>query len=148
MQQPPPSFSADNENAPTTAQPAVNAEESWKKANSARKASSVGPLVGDSSGEGETNEPVSHHHKSWFKRLSRSDKSGEKKEKEKKKKKSISDSGPYIFAFDPKSGKEVLQKNPHWPNEDSWKREKESEGQWAFGSMMGQQGVDFGGTVG
>jgi hypothetical protein len=39
-------------------------------------------------------------------------------------------------------------KNPHWPNEDSWKREKESEGKWAFGSMMGQQGVDFGGTTG
>jgi len=40
-----------------------------------------------------------------------------------KKRGSISDSGPYIFAFDPRTGKSVLQKNPHWPNEDSWTRE-------------------------
>ncbi|KAK4542908.1 hypothetical protein LTR36_006097 [Oleoguttula mirabilis] len=39
---------------------------------------------------------------------------------------SISDSGPYIFAFDPRSGTTVLQKNPHWPNEDSWKRENDT----------------------
>ncbi|KAK4495635.1 hypothetical protein PRZ48_012903 [Zasmidium cellare] len=64
------------------------------------------------------------------------------------KRESIADSGPYVFAFDPKQGKEVLQKNPHWPNEDSWKREKEVEGQWAFGSMAGQQNKDFGGSVG
>ncbi|KAK1077743.1 hypothetical protein LTR33_007832 [Friedmanniomyces endolithicus] len=37
--------------------------------------------------------------------------------------KSISDSGPYEFVVDPKSGKEVLRKNPHWPNEDSYLRE-------------------------
>lgn len=75
---------------------------------------------------------------------------GHSKEAEGKegKRESISESGPYIFAFDPKQGKEVLQKNPHWPNEDSWKREKEVDGQWAFGSMMGQSNKDFGGTVG
>lgn len=64
------------------------------------------------------------------------------------KKQSISESGPYIFAFDPKAGKEVLQKNPHWPNEDSWKRVEESQGQWAMGGEAGQQNKDFGGTVG
>ena len=64
------------------------------------------------------------------------------------KKQSISESGPYVFAFDPNTGKEVLQKNPHWPNEDSWKRVEESKGQWAFGSEAGQQNKDFGGTVG
>ena len=37
--------------------------------------------------------------------------------------KTISDSGPYEFVVDPKSGKEVLRKNPHWPNEDSYLRE-------------------------
>ncbi|KAK3676721.1 hypothetical protein LTR78_003498 [Recurvomyces mirabilis] len=40
-------------------------------------------------------------------------------------KQSLSDSGPYIFAFDPRVGKTVLQKNPHWPYEDSWKREED-----------------------
>ncbi|KAK0264877.1 hypothetical protein LTS09_001285 [Friedmanniomyces endolithicus] len=37
--------------------------------------------------------------------------------------KSISDSGPYELVFDPKLGKEVMRKNPHWPNEDSYLRE-------------------------
>lgn len=39
---------------------------------------------------------------------------------------SFSDSGPYIFAFDTRLGKTVLQKNPHWPYEDSWKRENDT----------------------
>ncbi|TKA72281.1 hypothetical protein B0A55_06187 [Friedmanniomyces simplex] len=33
------------------------------------------------------------------------------------------DNGPYELVFDPNLGKEVLRKNPHWPYEDSWKRE-------------------------
>lgn len=65
-----------------------------------------------------------------------------------RRKSSISDSGPYTLVRDPVTGKEVLHRNPHWPNEDSWKKEKESEGTWAFGSMMGQKLDDFGGTVG
>jgi hypothetical protein len=65
-----------------------------------------------------------------------------------KQKTSISDSGPFSIVVDPATGKEVLKRNPHWPNEDSGRKEKESEGEWAFGSMMGQSKDDFGGTVG
>lgn len=70
------------------------------------------------------------------------------KPEDSRRKSSIADSGPYTLVKDPVTGKEVLHRNPHWPNEDSWKKEKESEGQWAFGSMMGQKQDDFGGTVG
>ncbi|KAK5107982.1 hypothetical protein LTR62_008876 [Meristemomyces frigidus] len=36
----------------------------------------------------------------------------------------LRDNGPYKFVPDPHHpGKEVLQKNPHWPYEDSWTRE-------------------------
>jgi hypothetical protein len=55
----------------------------------------------------------------------------------KEKRGSISDSGPFIFAFDPRTGKTVLQKNPHWPNEDSWMREDSTS--WAMGSMYGNE---------
>jgi hypothetical protein len=65
-----------------------------------------------------------------------------------KQKTSISDSGPFSFVFDPATGKQVLGRNPHWPNEDSGKKEKDTEGDWAFGSLMGQPKDDFGGTVG
>ena len=61
---------------------------------------------------------------------------------------SISDSGPYTLVTDPVTGKEVLRRNPHWPNEDSWEKEERTEGTWAFGSMMGQKQDDFGGTIG
>lgn len=61
---------------------------------------------------------------------------------------SISDSGPYTLVTDPVTGKEVLHRNPHWPNEGSWKKEKRNEGTWAFGSMMGQKQDEFGGTIG
>ncbi|KAK5122546.1 hypothetical protein LTR85_003809 [Meristemomyces frigidus] len=47
---------------------------------------------------------------------------------------SISDSGPYIFAFDTRLGRTVLQRNPHWPNEDSWKRENDTQ-RSCIGSM-------------
>ena len=106
-------------------------------------------------GSNPANQPAvakssSGRRKSWFQRLTHSSKnsSSADQDSEKPRKSSISDSGPYIFAFDPRQGKEVLMKNPHWPNEDSWKREEESKGQWAMGSMAGQQGKDFGGTVG
>ncbi|KAI6854913.1 hypothetical protein KC343_g16408 [Hortaea werneckii] len=49
----------------------------------------------------------------------------EKKDAGEEKKESISASGPYIFAFDPDTGTRRLMKNPHWPEEDSWKREKD-----------------------
>jgi fructose-1,6-bisphosphatase len=53
---------------------------------------------------------------------------GKKTSSEKKEKKpSISDSGPYIFAFDPATGTTRLQQNPHWPYEDSYKREQEKQ---------------------
>src|SRR5689334_15964653 len=61
---------------------------------------------------------------------------------------SISDSGPYVYETDPVTGKSFLRKNPHWPNEDSAEAEKDSKGAWAFGSMMGEQKRDFGGTTG
>lgn len=126
-------MSAQQDNKPST-----------NAANSTRDADSLAPLVNDGN---ETSDAKSgSRHKNWFKRLSRGEKKDEGKEKPKKQ--SISESGPYIFAYDPRLGKEVLMKNPHWPNEDSWKREQETEGQWAFGSMMGQQNKDFGGTVG
>ncbi|KAK4955779.1 hypothetical protein LTR10_006718 [Elasticomyces elasticus] len=35
----------------------------------------------------------------------------------------VYNSGPYVMVFDPKLGKEILRKNPHWPYEDSYKRE-------------------------
>lgn len=85
---------------------------------------------------------------SWLRRHLPGGSSKSHESKEKGKKDSISDSGPFIFAFDPAQGKEVLQKNPHWPNEDTWKREEETKGQWAMGGEMGQQNQDFGGTVG
>ncbi|KAI6911614.1 hypothetical protein KC318_g6840 [Hortaea werneckii] len=47
----------------------------------------------------------------------------DKKDASEEKKESISASGPYIFAFDPDTGTRRLMKNPHWPEEDSWKRE-------------------------
>jgi hypothetical protein len=65
-----------------------------------------------------------------------------------KQKTSISDSGPFSFVLDPATGKEVLKRNPHWPNEDSGRKEEDTKGDWAFGSMMGQPKDDFGGTVG
>lgn len=74
-----------------------------------RDTDSTAPLV--TSAEGEPTHSK-RRRSSLFKKIS----SGEKKTY-------ISDSGPYIFAFDPKTGKEILQKNPHWPYEDSWKRE-------------------------
>ncbi|KAI7520998.1 hypothetical protein KC331_g19966 [Hortaea werneckii] len=49
----------------------------------------------------------------------------DKKDANEEKKESISASGPYIFAFDPDTGTRRLMKNPHWPEEDSWKREKD-----------------------
>ncbi|GAB1738348.1 hypothetical protein NU219Hw_g3159t1 [Hortaea werneckii] len=49
----------------------------------------------------------------------------DKKDASEEKKESISASGPYIFAFDPDTGTRRLMKNPHWPEEDSWKREKD-----------------------
>ena len=123
--------------ATASAQLAGNVNGSWKKANSTRDTDSLAPLVEGS----EEATPDTPRRKSWLKRLSHHDKDGDKNVV-KEKKKSISDSGPFIFVYDPKTGKEILRKNPHWPNEDSWKREKEVEGQWAFGSMMGQQGVE------
>ena len=103
-----------------------------KVANSTRDTDSLAPLVKDPEGTGQASERP--RRKSWFKRLSRSGsnegkiESGENEVR--KKKGSISDSGPFIFAFSPELGKEVLQRNPHWPNEDSWKREEETKGQW------------------
>lgn len=136
-------------NTTAPAETATATQELWKKANSTHEADSLAPLMHDGSDAEKNTATATHHRKNWFKQLSRSTKGNEKNDKEEtEKKKSIADSGPLIFAFDPKSGKEVLQRNPHWPNEDSWKREKEVEGKWAFGSMMGQQGVDFGGSVG
>ncbi|KAI7159041.1 hypothetical protein KC316_g13729 [Hortaea werneckii] len=49
----------------------------------------------------------------------------DKKDASEEKKESISASGPYIFAFDPDTGTRRLMKNPHWPEEDSWKREED-----------------------
>ncbi|KAI7158824.1 hypothetical protein KC349_g4640 [Hortaea werneckii] len=49
----------------------------------------------------------------------------DKKDASEEKKESISASGPYIFAFDPDTGTRRLMKNPHWPEEDSWKREQD-----------------------
>jgi hypothetical protein len=115
-------------------------KEAWKKANSTKDTDSLAPLVNE---DGVTTDH--ERRKSWFQKLTPHHNHDPNKPKEKKK--SIADSGPFIFVYSPALGKEVLMKNPHWPNEDSWKREKEAEGQWAFGSMMGQQNVDFGGTV-
>ena len=126
--------------ATAATQTTANADETWKKANSTYDANSLAPLVGEGSGA-PANE--NERRKSWIKRVFHHEKDGDIP-----KRKSIADSGPLIFVVDPKTGNEVLVKNPHWPNEDSWMREKETEGKWAFGSMMGQQGVDFGGTVG
>ena len=56
----------------------------------------------------------------------------------------ISDSGPYIFAFDPRTGKEILQRNPHWPYEDSWKREEQRETRGETDSTIIPGGLGFG----
>lgn len=37
---------------------------------------------------------------------------------------SLSDSGPFITTIDPKTGHALARKNPHWPEEDSWKIEE------------------------
>ncbi len=114
-----------------------------KVANSERDNDSLAPLVKDPEDAAMADQKP--RRKSWFRRLSRIEPS---EGKVKTKRGSISDSGPFIFAFDPRLGKEVLMRNPHWPNEDSWKREAETEGQWAMGSMAGQQNKDFGGQIG
>lgn len=56
-----------------------------------------------------------------------------------RRKASISDSGPFIFAFGPNTGTTRLQQNPHWPNENSWKREEEDE--WAVARLGRSAGV-------
>lgn len=109
-------------------------------ANSTKDNDSTAPLVHDAAG---TEYNTDGKRRSWLSKMTHHH--HHDKGEEKTRKSSISDSGPYVFAFDPKQGKEVLVKNPHWPNEDSWKRE---DGEWAMGSMMGAQGKDFGGTVG
>lgn len=114
------------------------------KANSTMETNSLAPLVTDA--DGQQGEAKEGRRRSWFHRKSAAD--GVKDEEKKEKRKSISDSGPYIFVYDPNLGKEVMRKNPHWPNEDSWKRVDESKGVWAMGSMAGQQNKDFGGQVG
>lgn len=116
-----------------------------EQAPATKETDSLAPLVPESQSEPQELNQDQSRRKSWFKRLSSSG-TGETQKKEKRG--SISDSGPFVFAFDPRSGKEILQRNPHWPNEDSWKREKEDEGTWAMGSMMGNQKKDFGGTIG
>ncbi|KAF2158904.1 hypothetical protein M409DRAFT_61250 [Zasmidium cellare ATCC 36951] len=70
-------------------------------------------------------------HKNFFEKLSAHVKHDVSKEK----RQSVSDSGPFIFQFDPTQGKEVLVRNPQWPYEDSFKREGDVECKWAFGSF-------------
>lgn len=128
----------------TSVQPAQMASSNQPNAG-AEDTNSLATLLHE---EGSNQHSSSGKRTSWFRKLTHSSKNASPSSDEKPRKSSISDSGPYIFAFDPRQGKEVLMKNPHWPNEDSWKREEESKGQWAMGSMAGQQGKDFGGTVG
>ncbi|KAK5714117.1 hypothetical protein LTR15_011025 [Elasticomyces elasticus] len=41
---------------------------------------------------------------------------------------SISDSGPLVVEEDPKTGHPLAHVNRHWPEEDSWRRQKERDG--------------------
>jgi hypothetical protein len=46
----------------------------------------------------------------------------------KEKRNSIADSGPFIVVQNPETGHWVTKPNPHWPEEDSWKRENVRSG--------------------
>lgn len=75
-------------------------------------------------------EPTKHHRGLFHRHHSAND---EETEEAPRRKASISDSGPFVFAFDPNTGTTRLQRNPHWPNEDSWKVEDENE--WSFARL-------------
>ncbi|KAK0265578.1 hypothetical protein LTR48_001264 [Friedmanniomyces endolithicus] len=101
---------------------AANAATEKKTAGPTVEERSIAPLLPDSHHgpphEAASPDDANPAHKSLLQRLKPN-----RTEHNKTAHKSISDSGPYEFVFDPKSGKEVLRKNPHWPNEDSYLRE-------------------------
>ncbi|TKA83878.1 hypothetical protein B0A55_00125 [Friedmanniomyces simplex] len=40
---------------------------------------------------------------------------------------SLSDSGPIVVQEDPSTGHHLAHVNPHWPEDDSWRRQKERD---------------------
>jgi len=62
-----------------------------------------------------------HHHRHL---------AGEGDETHKKEKRaSISENGPFYVVKDPETGMYITRPNPHWPEEDSWKRKNVRSGQ-------------------
>lgn len=62
------------------------------------------------------------------------------------KRKSISDSGPFIVVQDPETGHAITKPNPHWPEEDSWKREKVRSGK-GDSNVIAPGGMDLNGGL-
>ncbi|KAI6795424.1 hypothetical protein KC363_g4323 [Hortaea werneckii] len=86
---------------------------------------STNPAADDPTSQAAVASEPSKRRPSVLQRLKHSLHKEDKRDTSEEKKESISASGPYIFAFDPDTGTRRLMKNPHWPEEDSWKREKD-----------------------
>ena len=60
-------------------------------------------------------------------------------------KKSIADGGPFLVEQNPETGNWITRPNPHWPNDDSWKRENVRTGKGDSNVIVpgGEGGVSY-----